>query len=89
MAFREGEKTEIIEKFARSNGDDGSAAVQVAVITHRLKYLQEHFKKHHKDNHSRNGLLKMVGRRRRLMKYIKRRNPGEYRELLSRLGLRK
>jgi len=83
------DKTKVIEKFAQKSGDTGSPRVQIAVITSRLEYLQEHFSKHKKDHHSRRGLLKLVGRRRRLLDYIKERDVQEYRSLIKELGIRK
>ncbi len=89
MAFEAAEKTEIIKKFANKDGDSGSVRVQVALITNRLNYLLDHFKTHPKDHHSRRGLLKMVGRRKRLLEYLKRNNLQGYRDLIAELGLRK
>ena len=85
----EQQKKEIISKFQQSPKDTGSAHVQVATITARIDYLQGHFKKHVKDHHSRQGLLKLVGQRRRLLDYIKRKNIGQYRQLIEQLGIRK
>lgn len=87
--FEAAEKTEIINKFAAQEGDTGSVRVQVALITHRLNYLLDHFKTNPKDHHSRRGLLKMVGRRKRLLEYLKRRDLQGYRTLIGELGLRK
>jgi len=89
MAFEAAEKTEIINKFATKEGDSGSVRVQVALITHRLNYLLDHFKTNPKDHHSRRGLLKMVGRRKRLLEYLKKNNLQGYRDLIAELGLRK
>ncbi|HMO18357.1 MAG TPA: 30S ribosomal protein S15 [Oligoflexia bacterium] len=89
MAFEAEEKTSIIKKFAASEGDTGSARVQVALITERLNYLLDHFKTHKKDHHSRRGLLKMVGRRKRLLEYMKKNDLQGYRSLIQELGLRK
>lgn len=89
MALTTQDRSEIIKKFAQSEGDTGSARVQVALITSRLGYLQEHFKKFKKDHHSRRGLLKLVGRRRRLLDYIKKNSVQEYRALIAELGIRK
>jgi small subunit ribosomal protein S15 len=83
------QRTEVIKNYAINDKDTGSAEVQVAVITARLAYLQKHFATHAKDNHSRRGLLKLVGRRRRLLDYIKRNDVQKYRNLIQRLGLRK
>lgn len=82
-------KQDIIDKYKKSEADTGSIAVQVALLTERINLLGEHFKIHPKDNHSRRGLLKMVGRRKKLLAYIKDKNIEEYRELISKLGLRK
>ncbi|MFW5967285.1 MAG: 30S ribosomal protein S15 [Persicimonas sp.] len=89
MALHPEEKAEIIEKFQRSEGDTGSPEVQVALLTERINGLQEHFKEHAQDHHSRRGLLKLVGRRRKLLDYLKRKDIERYRELIQELGLRK
>lgn len=89
MALSSEEKSEIISNNAISEGDTGSANVQVALITGRISYLQDHFDKHKHDHHSRRGLLKLVGRRRRLLDYIKKNDVQEYRELIKKLGIRK
>jgi len=83
------EKQQIITEYARSEGDTGSAEVQVAVLTTRIAELTEHLKTHKADHHSRRGLLMLVGRRRRLLDYLRREDIGRYRELISRLGLRR
>ena len=85
MAF---DKTPTIEKFRASEQDTGSSRVQVGVLTARINYLNEHFKTHKKDHHSRRGQLKMVGRRRRLLDYMKRTDVEGYRQLIAELGLR-
>lgn len=82
-------KLEIIKKYGRSEGDTGSPEVQVALLTERINSLQEHFKVHKKDHHSRRGLLKMVGRRRNLLAYLKEKDLEGYRALIAKLGLRK
>ena len=82
-------KTEVIEKFARKAGDTGSAEVQVALLTARINDLNEHFKAHPHDHHSRRGLLKMVGQRRSLLGYLKKKDIEAYRKLIADLGLRK
>ncbi|HDG61574.1 MAG: 30S ribosomal protein S15 [Thermotogae bacterium] len=82
-------KAEIIKEFQIHEGDTGSVEVQVAILTARIKHLTEHLKKHPKDFHSRRGLMKMVGRRRKLLKYLRRTKPESYRELIEKLGLRK
>lgn len=82
------EKQAIIKEYATHEGDTGSAQVQVAVLTKRINELTEHLKIHKKDHHSRRGLLKMVGHRRNLLAYIYKRDVHEYRELISKLGIR-
>jgi len=83
------DKSKIIEEFKQHENDTGSPEVQVALLTERIKYLTEHFKTHKKDFHSRTGLLKLVGKRRKLLTYLKEKNVERYRQLISRLGLRK
>ncbi len=85
MAF---EKAATIARYRTSDADTGSARVQVAVLTERINYLTDHFRTHPKDHHSRRGLLKMVGRRRRLLNYLKRTEVDSYRTLIDTLGLR-
>lgn len=82
-------KAEIVEQFQRKAGDTGSTEVQVALLTARINTLGEHFKSHKKDHHSRRGLLRMVSRRRKLLDYLKSRNPEAYLDLIKRLGLRR
>lgn len=82
-------KKEIVEKYGRSEGDTGSPEVQVALLTVRINDLNEHFKAHPKDHHSRRGLLKMVGQRRNLLAYLKSKDIERYRTLIEKLGLRK
>ena len=82
------EKASTIEKYAVSAGDTGSTRVQVAVLTERINYLTDHFRSHPKDHHSRRGLLKMVGKRRRLLNYLKRTDISGYRQIVEDLGLR-
>jgi len=82
-------KTKVIEDFKTHDGDTGSPEVQVALLTERITYLTEHFKVHKKDFHSKTGLLKLVGQRRKLLNYLKRKDVQRYRELIERLGLRK
>ncbi|MBQ5431213.1 MAG: 30S ribosomal protein S15 [Lachnospiraceae bacterium] len=82
-------KTELINEFARTAGDTGSPEVQVAVLTERIAELTEHLKVNPKDHHSRRGLLKMVGKRRNLLNYLKGKDIERYRSLIERLGLRK
>ena len=82
-------KQEIMQAYARTEGDTGSPEVQVAVLTARINELTEHLKKNPKDHHSRRGLLKMVGHRRSLLGYLRKKDIGRYRALLEKLGLRK
>ena len=82
-------KTEIIKEYAIKEGDTGSPEVQVAILTYRINELNEHLKANHNDYHSRRGLLKMVGQRRNLLKYLKSVDIERYRTLIARLGLRK
>ncbi len=82
-------KQEIIDQYKTHEGDTGSPEVQIALLTERIKYLTEHLKTHKKDYHSQRGLLKMVGRRRGLLNYLRDNSPERYQELLIRLGLRK
>ena len=82
-------KTNIIESFGIHKTDTGSPEVQIALLSERITYLTEHFKTHRKDHHSRRGLLKMVGRRRRLLDYLKGCDPARYLTVIRRLGIRK
>ena len=82
-------KAEVIEDFKLHQNDTGSPEVQVALLTHRINHLTDHFKKHKKDHHSRRGLLILVGRRRRLLDYLKSKSVSRYRTTIERLGLRK
>jgi len=82
-------KNEIIEKFKTHGSDTGSSEVQIALLTDRIMYLTEHFKVHKKDHHSRQGLLKLVGQRRSLLDYLKKKDINKYRTILQELGLRK
>ena len=79
---------ELIKEFGKNDQDSGSAPVQVAIMTDRIRELTEHMKSHKKDFHTRRGLLMLVGKRRRLLSYIKSNNIDEYRELIGRLGIR-
>ena len=83
------QKQSIIAEYGRTEGDTGSPEVQVALLTARINDLNEHFKAHPKDHHSRRGLLKMVGQRRNLLAYFKKKDINRYRTLIERLGLRK
>ena len=89
MTLNRENKSELIESFQTHDSDTGSPEVQIAILTRRIQYLTEHFKVHAKDHHSRQGLLKMVGKRRRLLDYLKRKDFGRYREIIGKLGLRK
>ena len=83
------EKNEIIAKFATHEGDTGSPEVQIALLTYRINHLNEHLKANKNDNHSRRGLMKMVGRRKGLLDYLKSKDIEAYRALIAKLGLRK
>lgn len=82
-------KTEIIQKYAQKEGDTGSPEVQIALLTYRINHLNEHLKEFKKDSHSRRGLLKMVGKRRGLLNYLKEKDIERYRSLIESLNLRK
>ena len=82
-------KSQIIEKYKRDEKDTGSPEVQIAILTERINELTEHLKIHKKDNHSRRGLLKMVGKRRNLLNYLAKKDINRYREVVKELGLRK
>jgi small subunit ribosomal protein S15 len=81
-------KASTIEKYRAHESDSGSTKVQIALLTERINYLTDHFRLHQKDNHSRRGLLKMVGKRRRLLDYMRRTDLDGYRQLIQELGLR-
>jgi len=83
------EKSKVISDFETHKGDTGSPEVQIAILTRRINELTEHFKMHTKDHSSRRGLLKMVGKRAALLKYVNKKDPKRYREIINRLGLRK
>ena len=89
MSLLQERKSEIIQTFGRTEGDTGSPEVQVALLTERINQLQTHFKAHKKDHHSRRGLLKLVGQRRRLLDYLRRNDESRYKKLIGQLGLRK
>jgi small subunit ribosomal protein S15 len=89
MSITAEKKQQLIQEYATTTGDTGSTEVQCAILTTRIENLTEHFKVNTKDHHSRRGLLILVGRRRRLLDYIKRKNHDRYANLISRLGLRK
>ena len=88
MLTKEG-KTAVVQQYATAPGDSGSPEVQIALLTTRINDLTEHLKTHSKDHSSRRGLLKMVGTRSSLLKYVAKKNADRYREIISRLGLRK
>ena len=89
MAIEKGKKGEIISDYKEHPNDTGSAVVQVALLTERINQLGEHFKAHKKDHHSRRGLLGLVGRRRRLLNYLKKEDGKKYQETIDKLNLRK
>jgi small subunit ribosomal protein S15 len=89
VAFSKDRKTEVIGSYKTHDSDTGSPEVQVALLSERINYLTEHFKTHAKDHHSRRGLLKLVGQRRRLLDYVKGKDVQRYAELIKRLGIRK
>ena len=88
MALTKEQKQNVIDKFKKHEGDSGSPEVQIALITERLNTLGGHFKMHGKDHHSRRGLLKMVGQRKRLLSYLKKKDLESYRNLIKELGIR-
>ena len=89
MSITAERKQELIEEFQAAKGDTGSPEVQVAILTERIANLTEHMKTHQRDFHSRRGLLMMVGQRRRLLDYLKKKDDGRYDELVKRLGIRR
>lgn len=89
MALSADRKSEIVSEHARGNGDTGSPEVQVALLTANIEELSKHFKEHIHDHHSRQGLLKMVSSRRKLLDYLKKKDSERYRDLISKLGLRR
>ena len=89
MAFSKDRKTTVIDTYRTHQSDTGSPEVQVALLSDRISYLTEHFKIHTKDHHSRRGLLKLVGQRRRLLDYVKSKDTARYADLIRRLGIRK
>jgi len=89
MALVQEKKTELVQKYKRHDKDTGSPEVQVAILSERITYLTEHFKTHKKDHHSRRGLLKLVGQRRRLLDYLRTVDLNRYRTLIDQLGIRK
>jgi|TARA_Y100000588_G_C13768436_1_gene717113 small subunit ribosomal protein S15 len=89
VVLQKEQKTELIGSYQVHKTDTGSPEVQVALLTERISYLTEHFKTHAKDHHSRRGLLKLVGQRRRLLDYLKAKDSNRYADLINRLGIRK
>jgi small subunit ribosomal protein S15 len=89
MALQKDQKEVLITQYARHTGDTGSPEVQIALLTTRINQLTDHLKTHKHDEHSRRGLLKLVGQRRRQLNYLAKKNPDSYRALIERLGLRK
>ncbi len=89
MTFSSEDKQKLIEQFKLHDSDTGSPEVQVGLLTHRISYLTEHLKIHKKDHHSRRGLLMLVGRRRRLLNYVKNKDVQRYRKIIETLGLRR
>lgn len=89
MSLSAESKNELIQSYRTHDADTGSPEVQIALLTQKIQHLTEHFKVHSKDHHSRQGLLKMVGKRRRLLDYLMKKDIGRYQEIIARLGLRK
>lgn len=89
MSLTPEEKTELIDKFAQSEGDTGSPEVQIAIWDRRIRQLQEHLREHKHDESSRRGLLKLVGKRRRMLAYLRKKDPERYRAIIGELGLRR
>lgn len=89
MVFNQEQKTGIIEEYRTHTTDTGSPEVQIALLSQRISYLTDHFQVHKKDHHSRRGLLKLVGHRRRLLNYLQKKDVTRYRDIVSRLGLRR
>ncbi len=89
MAFTKDSKQGIIEKYRLTDKDTGSSQVQIALLTERLNYLNDHFKNHGKDHHSRRGLIRIVNRRRKLLDYLKKENTERYQEIIKELGIRR
>ncbi len=89
MALLQEDKAKIVKDFGKNENDSGAPQVQIALLTHRIRYLTEHFKAHKHDHHSRRGLLKLVGQRRRLLNFVRKRDIEGYRKLIKQLGIRK
>jgi len=89
MGLKKEQKSEIVKKYGKNEKDTGETAVQIALLTQRINELTEHFKTHKKDHHSRRGLLKLVGQRRRLLDYLTKKDIEKYRSLIKELGIRR
>ena len=89
MAFTKEKKSTIISDYKQHDNDTGSSEVQIALLTNRLNYLNDHFKSHNKDQHSRQGLLKIVSRRRKLLDHLKKEDVNRYQEIIARLNIRR
>lgn len=89
MALTQNRKKDLIDQFRTHESDTGSPEVQIAILTEKINYLNDHLRTHKKDHHSRRGLLKMVGQRRNLLAYLKDKDVARYRELIQKLGLRR
>lgn len=89
MSLQKPEKTDLIDKYATHPGDTGSPEVQIALLTERINHLIDHLRQHNHDNHSRRGLLKLVGRRRRMLAYLSQKDHDRYRVVIGKLGIRK
>ena len=89
MSLQKAEAAQIVAKYQKKPGDSGNTEVQIALLTARLNHLAEHFKTHNKDNHSRRGLLKIVGQRKHLLRYLQSKNSAGYKKLIGELGIRK
>jgi small subunit ribosomal protein S15 len=89
MALTQERKNELIEEYKVHDNDTGSPEVQIAILTEKINYLNDHLREHKKDHHSRRGLLKMVGQRRNLLTYLRQKDVGRYRNLINKLGLRR
>jgi len=89
MAVTKDDKSKIIGDFAQKKGDTGSPEVQIAILTTRIENLKEHLSDHKKDNHSRRGIMMMVAKRRKMLSYLKKKDPDKYNEVIEKLGIRK
>ena len=88
MSITKENKKDLIDKFSKNEKDTGSAGVQIAVLTERIKNLTEHFKTHNKDNHSKRGLVSLVNKRKKLLNYLSKKNKSEYSDLIKKLNIR-